>query len=191
VPAKSVRELIALTKKQPGTLNYPSAGKGTNSHLSMELFRSLTGINIVHVPYRGGAPAQMATVAGEMDLGFNNIVAAVPLVRAGRLRALGISSSRRAAVLPELPTIAEAGVPGYEFTTWYGVLAPAGTPIDVINVLHDHIVKAVRAPDLAQRFANEGAEVIASPPAQLASHIKAELARWAKVVKESEGLRAD
>jgi tripartite-type tricarboxylate transporter receptor subunit TctC len=106
------------------------------------------------------------------------------------LRALGISSAQRSSALPELPTLAQAGVPGYEFTTWYGVLAPAGTQADVINVLNDHIVRAVRSPELAQRFAYEGVEVVASSPAQLASHIKAELARWAKVVKESEGLRA-
>ena len=191
VPARSVGELIALAKKRPGTLNYASAGKGTNSHLSMELLRNLTRINIVHVPYRGGPPGQVATLAGETDMVFTSIDAAVPQVRAGRFRAMGISSIRRAAVLPELPTIAEAGVPGYEFTTWYGALAPAGTPIYVINVLNDHIVKAVRAPDFTQRFANEGAEVIASAPAQLAAHIKVELARWDKVVKESEGLRAD
>lgn len=191
VPAKSIRELVALAKQQPGKLNYPSSGKGTNSHLPMELFKNLTGINVVHVPYRGGGPGQIAILAGEMDLGFINLIAAVPYVNAGKVRALGITSVRRSSKVPELPTIAEAGVPGYTFTTWYGVLAPAATPAPVINVLNDHIVRAMRSPELAERFSYEGAEVIASSPAQFATHIKSELARWAKVVKEAEGLRAD
>ncbi len=191
VPVKSVHELIALAKKHPGKLNYASSGKGTNSHLSMELFKNLTRTNIVSVQYRGGGLGQMALLAGEVDLGFNSIVAAVPLINAGKVRPLAISSATRSSVLPELPTVAEAGVPGYTFTTWYGVLVPAGTPAGIINVLNDHIVKAVRGPDLAKRFAYEGAEAIASSPAQFAAHIKSELARWEKVVKESEGLRAD
>jgi tripartite-type tricarboxylate transporter receptor subunit TctC len=191
VPAKSVGELVALAKKHPGRLNYASAGRGTNSHLSMELFKNLTGTNIVSVPYRGGGPGQIALLAGEVDAGFNNIVAAVPHMKAGKVRGLGITGTQRSSVLPALPTVAEAGVPGYTFTTWYGLLVPAGTPAAIINVLNSHAAKAVRAPDLAERFAHEGAEIIASSPAQFASHIKAELARWAKVVKESAGLRAD
>lgn len=191
VPAKSVQELVALAKKHPGKLNYASSGKGTNSHLSMELFKNLTRTNIVSVQYRGGGLGQMALLSGEVDLGFNSVVAAVPLIKAGKVRPLAISSATRSSVLPDLPTVAEAGVPGYTFTTWYGVLVPAGTPAGIVNVLNDHIVKAVRAPELAKRFAYEGAEGIASSPAQFASHIKAELARWEKVVKESEGLRAD
>lgn len=191
VPVKSVQELIALVKKNPGKLNYPSSGRGTNSHLPMELFKNLTGLNIVHVPYRGGAPGQTALLAGEVDVGFNNLVAALPHIKAGRLRALGISTAKRSSAMPDLPTIAEAGVPGYTFSTWYGVLAPAGTPADIINILNDHILKAIRGPELAQRFSYEGAEIIASSPAQFAAHIKSELARWGKVVKEADGLRAD
>ena len=191
VPARSVPELIALAKKSPGKLNYASAGKGTNSHLSMELFKHMTHTNIVSVPYRGGGPGQVALLAGEVDAGFNNIVAAVPLIKTGKVRPLAISSASRSSVLPELPTVAEAGVPGYTFTTWYGALAPAATPAAIINLLNDHIVKAVRSTDLAKRFAYEGAEAIASPPARLAEHIKTELARWEKVVRDSESLRAD
>ena len=191
VPARSVMELIALAKKQPGKLNYPSGGKGTNSHIGVELFKNLTGTRIVHVPYRGGGPALMAVLGGEMDLGFIGIVAVVPHVKAGKLRALGITGMKRSSVLPELPTVAQAGVPGYEFAPWYGVLAPAGTPVAIINALNDHIVKTMRAPDLAERFASEGADIVASSPGQFASAIKADLARWAKVVKEAEGLRAD
>jgi tripartite-type tricarboxylate transporter receptor subunit TctC len=191
VPARSVRELVALAKKHPGKLNYPSAGKGTNSHLSMELFKSMSGTNIVNVPYRGGGPGQMALLSGEVDVGFNNLVAVVPHIKAGKIRPLAITTLKRSSALPELPTIAEAGVPGYSFTTWYGVLVPAATPAAVINALHAHVVKAMHSSELAQRFAYEGAEIIASTPAQFAVHIKSELARWSKVVKESESLRAD
>lgn len=143
------------------------------------------------MPYRGGGPGQIALLSGEVDVGFYSIVTAVPNIKQGKLRALAISARTRSSILPELPTVAEAGVPGYEFTTWYGVLTPAATPANVIGVLHDHIVKAVRSPEIAQRFAYEGAEAIASTPAQLAAHIKTELARWEKVVKAADGLRAD
>ena len=191
VPVKTVGELLALAKAHPRKLNYPSAGRGTNSHLSMELFKHLSGAQIVTVPYRGGGPGQIALLSGEVDVGFYSIVTAVPNIKAGKLRALAISSKTRSSILPQLPSVAEAGVPGYEFTTWYGVLAPAATPVNIINVLHDHIVKVIRSPEIAQRFAYEGAEAIASSPAQLAAHIKSELARWEKVVKSSDGLRAE
>ena len=191
VPVKTVGELLALAKAHPRKLNYPSAGRGTNSHLSMELFKHLSGAQIVTVPYRGGGPGQIALLSGEVDVGFYSIVTAVPNIKAGKLRALAISSKTRSSILPQLPSVAEAGVPGYEFTTWYGVLAPAATPGNIINVLHDHIVKSIRSPEIAQRFAYEGAEAIASSPAQLAAHIKGELARWEKVVKSSDGLRAE
>ena len=190
VPVKSVRDLITLARKHPGKLNYASSGRGTNSHLSMELFKNLTRTDIVAVQYRGGGLGQIALLSGEVDLGFNSIVAGVPLIKAGKLRALAISSATRSSVLPDLPTVTESGVPGYTFSTWYGVLAPAGTPPAIIAALNDHIVKAVRGPELAKRFAYEGAEAIASQPAQFAAHLKSEMARWEKVVKESEGLRA-
>jgi tripartite-type tricarboxylate transporter receptor subunit TctC len=151
----------------------------------------MAGVNIVSVPYRGGGPGQVALLAGEVDAGFNNIVAAVPLIKAGKVRPLAISSATRSSVLPELPTVAEAGVAGYTFTTWYGALAPAATPPAIIGVLNEHIVKAVRSPELAKRFAYEGAEAIASQPAHLAEHIKTELVRWERVVQASESLRAD
>ena len=191
VPVKSVGELLALARAHPRKLNYPSAGRGTNSHLSMELFKHLSGAQIVTVPYRGGGPGQIALLSGEVDVGFYSIVTAVPNIKAGKLRALAISSRTRSSVLPQLPSVAEAGVPGYEFTTWYGVLAPAATPANIINALNDHIVKSIRSPEIAQRFAYEGAEAIASSPAQFASHIRAELGRWEKVVKASDGLRAE
>jgi tripartite-type tricarboxylate transporter receptor subunit TctC len=191
VPVKSVRELVVLAKKHPGKLNYASSGRGTNSHLSMELFKTLTGTDIVAVQYRGGGIGQIALIAGEVDIGFNSIVAGVPLIKAGKIRPLAISSASRSSVLPELPTVAEAGVPGYTFSTWYGVLAPAGTPPAVVNLLNDHIAKAVRGPELAKRFAYEGAEGIASSPAQFATHIRDEMVRWEKVVRASASLRAN
>lgn len=190
LPVKSVTELIALAKQQPGKLNYPSGGNGTNSHIAIELFKNLTGTQIVHVPYKGGGPALIAVLSGEADIAILGFDVVISHVRAGRLRALGICGSKRSSALPNLPTIAGAGVRGYEFSSWYGVLAPAATPAGVINALNEHLAKAMRAPDLVERFANDGTEVIVSSPAQFASHIKAELARWARVVKEA-GLRAD
>lgn len=190
VPAKSVKELIALARARPGKLNYASAGNGTNLHVAAELFKNLTGTDIVHVPYKGGGPALAAILGGEADLSFLGVVPVVPYVKAGKMRALGITSTRRSPILPALPTIAESGVPGYEFASWYGVLAPAGTPAAVVKILNDYIVKAMRSPDLAERVAREGADIIASSPAQFDAHIKAELVRWAKVVKAA-GLHAD
>ena len=163
--------------------NYPSQGNGTNSHISAELFKNLTGANLVHVPYKGGGPALIAVLSGEADLAILGIDVVMSHVRTGRLRALAVTST-------DAPTVAEAGVPDYEFASWYGVLAPAGTPVSVINVLNGNIAKAVHTPELAERFAQEGTDVIGESPAQFASHIKTELARWAEVVKGA-GLRAD
>jgi tripartite-type tricarboxylate transporter receptor subunit TctC len=190
LPAKSVKELVALAKRQPGKLNYPSGGNGTNSHISVELFKSLTGARIVHVPYKGGGPALIAIVSGETDLGILGFEVVISHVRSGKLRALGITGAKRSSRLPETPTVAEGGVPGYQFTTWYGVLVPTGTPPTIIDALNGHVVKAMRTPDLAERLARDGTEVVATPPEQFAAHITSELARWAKVVKEA-GLRAD
>lgn len=190
VPARSVKELIALARAKPGMLNYASAGNGTNLHVAAELFKNLTGTRIVHVPYRGGGPALTAVLAGESDLSFLSLVAVLPQVNAGRVRALAITSSRRAPVVANLPTVAEAGVPGYEFTSWVGILAPATTPPRTVAALNDYIVRAMRAPDVSERFANEGAEVIANTPAQFGAQIKTELVRWAKVVRENQ-LKAD
>ena len=190
VPAKSVRELIAFAKAKPGMLKYASAGNGTNLHVAAELFKNLSGVDIVHVPYRGGGPALTAVLGGESDLSFLALVAVLPQMNAGRLRALAITSSARSPVKPDLPTVAEAGVPGYEFTSWVGILAPAATPARIVAAINDYIVKAMRAPGVTERFASEGADVIANSPAQFGAQIKAELVRWAKVVKENQ-LKAD
>ena len=190
LPARSVRELIALAKEQPGKLNYPSGGNGTNSHIAAELFKHLTGARIVHVPYKGGGPALIAILSGEAEVGILGFDVVISHVRTGRLRALGMTGARRSPALPEVPTLAEAGVPGYEFASWYGVLVPAGTAAGVVTALYEHLAKAMRAPELAERLAREGTDIVATPPAQFAAHIKAELARWAKVVAAT-GLRAD
>ncbi len=190
VPAKSVKDLIALAKAQPGKLSYASAGNGSNLHVAAELFTNLTGTKMLHVQYKGGGPALVAVLGGEVNLSYLSIAAAAPHIKAGRLRALAATGTQRSGVLPDLPTIAESGVPGYEFTTWVGTLVPRATPAATVNTLNGLIVKAVRSPDLAARFTEQGADIIASSPAQFAAHIKSELARWAKVIKES-GIKAE
>jgi tripartite-type tricarboxylate transporter receptor subunit TctC len=190
LPAKSVKELVALARSRPGQLNYASAGSGTNLHIAAELFKNLSGTNIVHVPYKGGGPALSALLGGEAQLSFLGVVAVVPHVKSGKMRALALTATKRSAVLPDLPTIAEAGVPGYEFASWYGVLAPAGTPAPRITKLHDILVRSLRSPDLAGRMATEGADIIAGSPQQFAAYLKTELTKWARVVKDS-GLRVE
>jgi tripartite-type tricarboxylate transporter receptor subunit TctC len=190
VPAKSVRELIALAKARPGELNYASAGNGSNLHVAAELFKNLTGTNIVHVPYGGGGPALIAILNGEAGLSFLSLVAVTGHIATGRMRALGITTAKRSKVTPQLPTIAEQGVPGYDFGAWFGVYAPAATPAPVVKTLNDAISRALSDPVLAERFDKEGAVIVGGPPSVLSAHVKAELALWAKVVK-SAGLRID
>jgi tripartite-type tricarboxylate transporter receptor subunit TctC len=190
VPAKSVKDLIALARAQPGKLSYASAGNGSNLHVAAELFNNLTGTKMLHVQYKGGGPALVSVLSGEVNLCYLSIAAAAPHIKAGKLRALAATGAQRSAVLPELPTIAESGVAGYEFTTWVGALVPRATPAATVNALNAMIVKAVRSPDLTSRFSEQGADIIASTPGEFAAHIKTELARWAKVVKES-GIKAE
>ena len=190
VPAKSVKELIALAKAHPGKLNYSSAGNGSNLHVAAELFKNLTGASIVHVPYGGGGPALIAILNGEAGLSFLSLVAVTGHIATGRMRALGITTAKRSKVTPQLPTIAEQGVPGYDFGAWFGVYAPVATPAPVVKTLNDTIERALRDPALAGRFDKEGAVIVGGPPSVLAAHVKAELGLWAKVVK-SAGLRID
>jgi len=190
VPAKTVKELVALAKAHPGKLTYSSAGNGSNLHVAAELLNTLAGTRMLHVQYKGGGPALLAVLGGEVDLSYLNIAAVAPHAKAGRMRALAVTSTGRSPVMPELPTVAESGVPGYEFTTWVGALVPASTPPKTVAALNELIVNAVRSPDLARRFAEQGADIIASTPAQFAAHIKTELVRWAKVVKEA-GIKAE
>lgn len=182
LPVKNVRELIALCQARPGEVNYGSSGAGGSLHLAMELFKSMTGINIVHVPYKGGPPAATDLIAGQIELLFFNTPAALPYIRAGRLRALGVSTAKRSPLLPGVPTIAESGVPGFDTDVWFGLVAPAGTPPEVIAKTHRDIVQAVAAPDVRKQLLDIGAEPIANKPDEFAARIKRESALWAKVV---------
>jgi tripartite-type tricarboxylate transporter receptor subunit TctC len=190
LPAKSVKELIALAKMYPGKLNYSSAGNGSNLHVAAELFKNLTGTNIVHVPYGGGGPALVAMLSGETGVSFLSLVAVTGHIANGRMRALGVTSAKRSKVMPSLPTLAEQGVTDYDFGAWFGIYAPAATPAPVIRTLNDAITRALRDASLAERFDKEGAEIVGSSPDALAKHVKAEIALWARVVK-SAGLRID
>jgi len=190
LPVSSVKEFIAYARVRPGELNYASAGSGTNLHVAAELFKNLTKLDIVHVPYKGGGPAMVALLGGETHLSFLGVLAVVQHMKSGRLRALGVTAVKRSPALAEVPTIAESGVPGYEFTSWYGVLAPRATPADRVVALNGHFRNTLRSPEMAERFARVGADIIASTPEEFARHLRAELVKWAKVVKEA-GLKAE
>ena len=190
VPVRSVRELLQLAKAKPGALNYASAGPGTNPHIAGELFNYLGKVNLTVVHFKGGGPGLVATMAGEVDISFSSIAETSAFVRAGRLRALGVSSRERSAALPDVPTIAEAGVPGYEFLTWHAIVAPKGTPELVLALLNERVVKVMRAPEQVKRFQDMGLDVIASTREELAAHLKSEHAKWGKVIRE-RGLRAE
>ena len=190
VPARTVKELVALAKAKPGRLNYSSGGNGTNLHIAAELFKLQSGTDIVHVPYKGGGPSLTAVIAGEVDLSFPSLSAVLPYAKAGRLRALAITSARRSVLLPEVPSIAESGYPDYDFTSWVGVLAPAATPPGVVTALNGYVIKAMKAEGLAERLAADGTEIIASSADEFRKYIGTELVRWAKVVKQT-GMRPE
>jgi tripartite-type tricarboxylate transporter receptor subunit TctC len=185
MPVRSVSELIAHAKANPGRLNFASVGTGSQIHLMTELFRSMTGIDAVHVPYKGIAAAYPDLISGRIQFSFAGIISAQGHVKAQRLRALAVSGPRRMRALPDLPTIAEAGVPGFAVTQWYGLLAPAGTPRMTVEFLSKEINGALRQPDVAGRIAAEGSEAVGSTPAQLAALIKAERDKWARVIKDA------
>jgi tripartite-type tricarboxylate transporter receptor subunit TctC len=186
VPARSVSELLQLAKAKPGALNYSAAGAGTNPHIAGELFNMLGNVDIVAVQYKGGGPALVAVLGGEVGITFQNISEAVPHVNSGRLRALGVTSAKRAAALPEVPTVAESGVPGYEFVTWHGVLAPRGTPREIVALLNGKLKDVLRSPELSARFAQMGLDVIASSPEEFSAHLKKELEKWGRVIRERQ-----
>lgn len=183
--AASLRELIVLAKARPQQINYASAGSGSPSHLTMELFKTMAGINLVHVPYKGGGPVLTALLSGEVQLYSGNIRAMMPQVKAGKLRALAVTSSSRSPAAPEVPTVAESGVPGFNVTAWWGVLAPAATPKPVITRLWREIAHILQAPDMRERLAQDAIDVVASSPEEFNAFIRRELATWAKVVKVS------
>ncbi|MSP97605.1 MAG: tripartite tricarboxylate transporter substrate binding protein [Betaproteobacteria bacterium] len=190
VPVKSVRELIALAKTRRGALTYASAGIGSSNHLSGELFRTMAGIEIVHVPYKGGGAAVTDLMAGQISMYFGTTPSTMSHVRTGKLRALGVTTAKRTPAAPDVPTIAEAGLPGYEQSAWHGLLAPAGTPQATITKLHAEVLHALRSSEVAERFAAQGIDVIGSSPAEFAVFIKQDLAKYEKLVKTA-GIRID
>ncbi len=190
LPVKTVQDLIALARAKPGALNYATGGSGGPPHLAAEQFRFMTGTEFVHVPYTGGAQATTATVAGQVQIYFSSMASALPLIKEGRLRGLGVTSAKRTAAAPEIPTIAEAGVPGYELLTWFSVVAPAATPKPVIARLNAEIVKAVDAADTRKRFFDLATDPASSTPEALGAFIKSEIAKWGKLIK-SAGIKQD
>ncbi len=190
VPATTLTELIALAKSQPGKLSFGSSGTGTAVHLTGELFKSVAKVEITHVPYKGGGPALSDLIAGQIPMGVQNIATVVQYVRAGRVRALGISSLERSPALPDVPTIASAGFPGFEAKEWYGLVAPAGTPVPIVARLNREIVRVMHLPDINARIAEQGAEIVADSPEQFGAFIKSELAKWTRIVRET-GMRLE
>jgi tripartite-type tricarboxylate transporter receptor subunit TctC len=185
VPANSVMDLISLARKHPGKLNYASSGSGAAAHLAGELFKTMTGVDLVHVPYKGAQPALTDVIAGQVQVMFATSASVIPFIKAGKLRALAVTTAQRSASVPELPTVAEAGVPGFEAITWHGVVVPAATPAPLIERLNRDIVGVLRMPDLRERLATLGAEVVAGTPHEFTEYIAAEIPKWAKVVRDS------
>jgi len=190
VPARSVKELIALAKSKPGQLNYSAAGVGTNPHIAGELFNLLAGVNIVAVQFKGGGPADIAALSGEVAATFGNISQEVEYVKSGRLRALAVTSATRNSALPELPTVIEAGLPGYEFLTWHGILAPKGTPAPIVKLLNEQLKKILTGPGEAKLWQDRGLDVIASSPEDFAARLVNERKKWGDVIKK-RGIKAE
>jgi tripartite-type tricarboxylate transporter receptor subunit TctC len=184
-PANNLKEFIEYAKKNPGKISYGSSGSGSSDHLSAELFKQQTGSFGVHIPYRGGAAAQMDLMAGNIQASFQNFGAVVPYIRAGKMKALAVTSKERMPQFPELPTAIESGLPGFEVTSWQAVAAPKGTPREIINKLHADIAKGFRGAELTQRFTDLGFEIVVNTPEQASAFFKQEIERWAKVVKAS------
>jgi len=185
VPANSVAELIEYAKANPGKLNFASSGNGTSIHLSGELFKVMAGVQMTHVPYKGSAPALQDLLGGQVQLMFDNLPPSLPQIKAGKLRALAVTSVARAPALPDVPTMAEAGLPGYEASSWFGVLAPAGTPPAIVAKLNSEIAKWLATPEAKEKLSKQGANAAGGTPEDFAKHIAAETTKWAKVVKDS------
>ena len=183
LPVKSVKELTALAKKKPGSLSFSSAGNGTGGHLSGELYKMLAGIDLLHVPYKGVAPAMIDVVSGQVTMTFASILSGSQQVKTGRLRALAVTGARRSPAVAELPTMMEAGVAGYESATWYGIVAPAGTPADIVNRLSSEVVAILKGPEMNDRLSKEGADPVGNTPAEFARHIQTEIEKWRKVIR--------
>jgi tripartite-type tricarboxylate transporter receptor subunit TctC len=190
LPVRTVKELIALAKARPGQLVYASGGSGGTGHFAGEMFSRQAGIKMLHVPYKGAAPALTDLLAGQVQLMFSTMPPALPQVKAGKLKAIAVTSAKRSLTTPELPTIAEAGLPGFEAITWYGMAAPAGTPKPIVTRLNAEVIKLLHMPEVRDRLLATGTEVSGTSPEAFAAYIKSETVKWAKVVKES-GARAD
>jgi tripartite-type tricarboxylate transporter receptor subunit TctC len=190
LPVKSVKELVALSKKRPGDINYGSSGIGTTVHLSAELFQYMTHIKWVHVPYKGGGPGLVGLLSGEVSLYFGNVPTVIRQARDGKLRAIATTGPKRSPAAPDIPTIAESGVPGYEVTTFYGLSAPAKTPRAIIERLHNATVRALKSPEVRERLQGLGAEPVGNTPEQYSAFIQSEIAKWAKVIKAA-GIKAE
>jgi tripartite-type tricarboxylate transporter receptor subunit TctC len=190
LPVNSVRDLITLAKQKPGQLNWAAAGVGSFQHLASALFKLQAGIDVVHVQYKGGGPAMMDLIAGHADVSMGSLIQMLPHIRSGKLKALGTTGATRSAVLPDLPTIAEAGVPGHEAANWWGIVAPAGTPPAIIERLHAELSVILTSAETKKRFEAEGAEAVPMSPDEFGRFIQAETAKWARVVKEA-GIRAE
>ena len=190
LPVHSVRELLQLAKSRPGGLNYGSAGVGTNPHIAGELFNYLGKVNLTVVHFKGGAPALVATIGGEVGITFTSVLESAPHVASRRLRPLGVTALKRSPALPDVPTIAEAGLPGYEFVAWHILLAPKGTPGAVVTLLNDNLKRILLAPGQARQYEERGLDAIASSPEECATHLRNEVSKWGKVIRE-RGMRAD
>ncbi|MCC7485595.1 MAG: tripartite tricarboxylate transporter substrate binding protein [Burkholderiales bacterium] len=190
LPVKSARELIALAKAKPGELLYASAGVGTFQHLGSELFRMMAGIKLVHVPFKGGGPATVDVISGNTQISIGSLIQTLPHIRSGRLKALGTGGAKRVAALPDVPTISESGLPGYEANNWWGMMAPAGTPAAVLKRLSEELAAIVNSPETQKRFSAEGAESRSMSPEAFTKYIASEMTKWSKVVREA-GIKAE
>ena len=190
LPVNSVADLIKLAKDKPGQINFASSGSGTSIHLSGELFKTMAGVDITHVPYKGSSPALVDLIGGQVQIMFDNLPSALPQIKAGKLRAIAVTSLKRAPVLPDVPTISESGLPGFEASSWFGVLAPAGTPAPIVARINAEVNKWLQSAEAREKLLSQGAEAAGGSPEQFANHIRAESEKWAKVVKAS-GAKVD
>ena len=185
LPVNNVREFLEYARKNPGKLNYGSTGSGSSNHLTMELLMKMTGVKLAHIPYKGSAPAVTAMLGGEIDALFDNVPNVLPHIKAGKMKVIGVSGLQRSFLLPDTPTVAEAGVPGFEVNVWFGMQVPAGTPRPVVDKLNRDIVSLLKEPDVIQRFRNQGVEVVASTPEQFATLVRNEINKWTQLIKEA------
>ena len=190
LPAKTLKDLLALARAKPGVINYGSAGQGSSTHLAIEQFAQMAGVKMTHVPYKGNTPAMTALMSGEVGLVFDPVLTSMPMIKSGRVRALAVTTARRSALLPEVPTVAQAGVPGYEAGNWFGIFAPAGTPREIVERVNAAINQAMTRPEMKDKLASQGADALTGSPADLAALVQRELLKFAKIIKAA-GVRVE